>query len=111
MEEMAQLTNPFNYYEQGEDEDYTYARRVIPQPDTRYWQEVPPDLHRPATSDLSERDDLSSSHKAFKHPASPIQLTATFTASHTVQFTPHPDPIPNILQWRLSPVEQSPQQP
>ena len=109
MEEMAQLTNPFNYYEQGEDEDYTYTRRVIPQPDTRYWQEVPSDLYRPATSDVSEPDTFSSSHKVVKRPASPSQLTTTFTASHTVQFTPHPHPIPSILEWRQSPVQQ-PQQ-
>ena len=68
-------------------------------------------MYSPALSDVSETDDFSSSHKVVEHPASPTQLTATFTASHTVQFTPHPDPIPRILQWRLSPIEQSPQQP
>ena len=89
MEEMAQLTNPFNYYEQGEDEDYTYARRVIPQPDTRYWQEVPSDLYRPATSDVLEPNDFPSSHKVVKRPASPSQLTATFTIPYRpVHFPP-----------------------
>ena len=111
MEEMDQLTNPFNYYEQNEDEDYSYTRRVIPKPDIGHWQEVPSEQYRPALSDVSEPDDFSSSHKVVERPASPTQLTATFTTSHTVQFTPHPHPIPSILQWRLSPVEQPPQQP
>ena len=61
-------------------------------------------------SDVSEPDDdFSSSHKVVERPASPTQLTATFTASHTVQFTPHPHPLPSILEWRQSPVQQ-PQQ-
>ena len=108
---MDQLTNPFLYYEQDSDDNgYTYTRRVIPKPDTGYWQEVTPVQYKPAMSDVSDPDDdFSSSHKVVERPASPTQLTATFTASHTVQFTPHPHPIPSILEWRQSPAQQ-PQQ-
>ena len=91
--------------------DYSYSRRVIPQPDTWHWDEVPSDLYRPAVSDVSEPDDFYSTHKVVECTASPPQLTATFTASHTVQFTSHSDPIPTVLKWRLAPVEQPPQQP
>ena len=104
MDEMDYLTNPFNYYEQPEDEDYSYSCRDIPQPDTGHWGEAPPDLYRPAVSDISEPDDFSSTHKVIERPASPPQLTATFTASHS-------NPIPTVLRWRLSSVEQFPQQP
>ena len=99
---MDYLTNPFNYYEQSEDEDYSYSRRVFPQPDTGRWDEVPSDLYRPAVSDISEPDNFSSTHKVVERPASPPQLTATFTASHTVQFSSHSNPIPTVLQWRFS---------
>ena len=98
---MDYLTNPSNYYEQSEDEDYSYSRRVIPQPDTGRWDEAPSDLYRPAVLDISEPDNFASTHKVIECPASPPQLTATFTASHNVQFSSHSNPIPTVLQWHL----------
>ena len=108
---MDSLNNPSNYYEQSEDEDYSYSRRVIPQPDTGRWEEVPSDIYRLAVSDISEPDNFSSTHKVVERPASPLQFTTSFTASHTVQFSPHSNPIPTILQYRFSSSEQLPQQP
>ena len=105
------LTNPSNYYEQPEGEDYSYSRCVIPQLDTGRWEEAPSDLYRPAVSDISEPDDFSFTHKVVERATSPSQLTATFTASHTVQFSSHSDPIPTVLKWRLSASEQPPQKP
>ena len=108
MEEMDQLTNPFNYYEQ--DSDDTCTRFVVPEPDNKYWQEVTPAQYKPDMSDVSNPDDdFSSSHKVVERPVSPTQLTTTFTASHTVQFTSHSNPFPTVLKWCLSPIERSSQ--
>ena len=113
MEEMDQLTNPFNYYEQDSDDNgYTCTRCVVPEPDNKYWQEVTPAQYKPDMSDVSNPDDdFSSSHKVVERPVSPTQLTTMFTASHTVQFTSHSNPFPTVLKWCLSPIEQSSQQP
>ena len=94
MDELDCLVNPHNYDVQSEDEDYSYSRRIVPQPDSGHWAEVPTDLYRPVVSDVSE-------------PTSPLQFTSTFTATHTVQFSSQSNLIPTSLRWR-STVEQCP---